>query len=396
MTSVTSVTLNDGYVLDNIFTDYPNATTFIFNKGTYNMNQVLHVTSPNIQFIGATNIPKDVHFMQLNSNMDGLAINANNFVMSGISVHVTYDNKIALTVANASNTNIHDCYFYGNSSSFSIYYAGKSVPQGAATLLTYYNDNLDSGNVFSGNVVYSLWTGDSIAFCLQQYGKFSSNIIRGGKLSIYLCKHTKVKNNKLYDSSTAGIYVSLPSYKLKIKKNIIKSSDQSGILIKKQLEHGDFLVTSAQISIKSNKIYNAIGNGIELNDCIDVNITNNLIDEVSQYGLYALRCTNINVYFNQLYQSKMIYWLETSSNCNVLMNQCFSIYPSLNVNLIKLVNGSNNNHITNNSVKGQFTVPQSDIISISSNSLNNTINNNSFEKYLTYDEDLEYKQEDDD
>jgi hypothetical protein len=391
---MTSITLNDGYTLDNIFTDYPTATTFIFNTGTYNMNQVLHITKPNIQFIGSSGVPKDVHFMQLNTNMDGLAIKADGFVMSGISIHNTYPGKIALTVANANNTNIHDCYIYGNSTTFSVYYAGKSVAQGPATLLSYYNNNLDSGNIFNKNVVYTDYTGDSIAFCLQKYGKFTSNIIRGGKVAVYMCQYTKVKNNKLYSSSTAGIFVSLPSYKIKIKKNVIKSSDQSSILIRKQVEHGDFLVTSAKITIKNNKIYNAIGNGIELNDCIDVYITNNLIDEPTQYGLYALRCNNITASFNNLREFKNSFWLESTSNCNIFMNQCFSMYPLESTNIVKIVNGSNNNKITNNVIKGQFTVPFSDIIGVSSNSLNNVINNNIFEKYLTYEEDLEYEQED--
>jgi len=341
--------------IDDIISANPYVSTFKFPAGNFYLTDILKIDINNITFIGMTSKSSDVHIFQNNDQKDGLDITANNFLMRYISVHVTYDNKIALTVADASNTSIQNCYFYGNKTTFSVYYAGpRTLTQGQSTINGYNNNKLDMNNTFTDNVIYSEWSGDCVSFSLQIKGLVNRNIIRGGKLAIYMCKKCTINNNIIYDSIGEGIHISLPSETLNIISNKIYECDTSGIKISNQLEHGSFVPKKCDITIKNNYIYDSKFNAIELNDTIGCVIVKNKLISTENFGIYVLRSTNVSTYENKISYFSVAIWLEGSSHCNIYKNLFMSVYPDEGSNVVKLTIDSNNNNIYDNLTKGHI------------------------------------------
>lgn len=349
------VTVNPSSFIDDIFTANPDILIFHFPDGNYYLTDILKVTVPNISFIGTSGNPKNVHIFQNNTLRDGLAINANNFNMQYISIHDSHDGKIALTVAGSSNNTVQNCYFYGNKTTFTIFYAGpKNLLEGVSTLNAYSSNNLDMNNVFKNNVVYSQWSGDCVSFSLQVNGIFNNNIIRGGKLAIYMCKKSNFTNNIIYDSINSGIHVSFPSHNLNIVSNKIYECDASGIKLSNQVEHGTFTTTPYNITIRNNYIYDAKVNAIELNDANKCTIRTNKFISSETYGIYALRCTNLTINNNKISYFQVAFWLEATTYCNLFQNTCMSVYPDEGQNVVKTTPDSNNNIVYDNNVYGKI------------------------------------------
>lgn len=381
----TIVLISPESTIDNIFTANPSGQTFKFAAGNYYITNILNISRPNVTFINTASDSRNVHIYQNNSSYDGLNVITNGFTMSYISVHVPYDNKIALIAASANNTTIKFCYFYGNSTGFTIYFAGpKTLTAGASTLNGYYTNNLDTGNIFTYNVVYSNWSGDCISFSLQLNGTFTYNIVRGGRVAIYMCKSTNVSSNTIYDSVTSGIDISLPSNSVTVRGNNIYQCFESGIKISNQLEHGTFVPTDYNILIDGNYIYDCSTNAIEFNDVQTSIVSNNTLISTDIYGMYLLRCKNLNIYNNKISYFVVGIWFEQSNLCNLHDNNFMSIYPGQGQNVIKFVT-SNTNTISNNNIKGKIIY---DLFSISSDSIGNNITNNPFYEFYSYSEEL--------
>lgn len=377
--------LTDGTNIDDLFTTYPNTTSFIFQNGNYYMTNILKIKIPNISFIGATS-SKYVHIFQTNPDRDGIAVSADNFTMKNISVHDTFDGRIPLTVANCDSSTVTGCYFYGSSTTFAIYYAGPKVATGQPTLDAYSSNNLDQKHNFSNNVVYSKWSGDAVSFSLQHNSVFSQNIIRGGKVAVYMCKKTKVHNNVIYDSTSNGLYISLPSHKVNITRNKIYECQDSAVKIANQQEHGPFTPTDYNLNISNNFIYDAQDYGMEINDLLTSTLTSNTITNTTNFGFYMLRCNNLNVSNNIIAYFTVAFWLEQSNNCTINANSLYGVYPFLGLEVSKLVTSTTNN-IINNSING-YIDPNN---FYGGDSVNlNTINNNNYSPYLDYNTELSF------
>ena len=384
--NLTTVFVNPGSNIDNIFTMNPTRNIFIFKKGNYYLTKVLHVTRPNIFFIGQSNNTSDVHIYQQDNTKDGIAVSANGFQMRYISLHDEYDYKVAFTCANVNDSIVEYCYFYGNKKTFSVFYAGpKILTEGQSTLDGYTNNVLDKNNIFRHNVVYSQWSGDSVSFSLQFNGLFTNNIIRGGKLAVYMCKKTTIKLNTIYDSIDSGIHISLPSENLHILRNKIYECKASGIKISNQGEHGAFTPKVYKIYIKYNIIYDSKSNAIELNDVINCVISYNKLVSSETFGIYALRSKNVKIHNNVLSYFKVAVWIESSSYVNVYSNYFMSVYPDQGDNLVKLSIDSNNNSLYDNKSEGivkyaKYIVPAT--------SLNNTTSNNIHSDFYSYENEI--------
>lgn len=349
-----SILVTPGATIDDILPANPDAIYFYFGAGNYYITDILKITRSNISFIGLTGNSKDVHIFQNNVNRDGINVISDGFIMKYISVHVPHDNRIALIVASASNTLIQYNYFYGNKTTFSIYYAGpRTLTVGQSTLDAYDGNLLDKKNYFQNNVVYSEWSGDCVSYSLQRNGKFTTNIIRGGKLAVYMCRSCTVTNNTIYDSINEGIHVSLPTHKVNITNNKIYECQAPGIKLSNQVEHGAFVATPYNINIKNNYIYDSKSNSIELNDALDCVISGNKLISSELYGIYMLRSNNIAISDNKISYFKVCVWVETSSNNEINNNTFLSVYPDEGNNIVKLTTDSNNNNIHDNTSMGK-------------------------------------------
>lgn len=381
-----SITLTAGTILDDLLILNPTINTFFLEDGEYFINKVLHIERPGVKIIGLTDASK-VHIKQLNLLKDGISVKfADNFEMRNVSVHVEHDDKVCFTVASCNNTKVENCYFYGNSNTFCVYYAGPStLIEGPNTIAAYVRNNLDNNNVFRRNVVYSKWSGDNISFSLQNRGLFTFNIIRGGKLAVYMCRNSWITCNRIYDSNTSGIFVSLPTHYTQIKYNILYECEDSAITVRNQVEHGSFNKTPYHLLIKDNYVYDSKDNSIELNDLHTATIDNNTFISTDIYGLYCLRCDNLKIINNKISEFKVAAWLESTSNCLLKNNNILSIFPNYGSNVIKLTNNSNNNIIEENVVSGRILY---DLVPASSDSIGTSIINNTTDPYYTYAEEL--------
>ena len=369
--------------IDNILIDNPTIDTFIFEPGMYYLTKILKITRPNVNFTGTTNA-KDIHIFQTNVNQDGINVISHFFYMSNISVHVEHPAYVALIVANAHNSIIENCYFYGNPTTFTVYYAGPSVNAGIDTINAYNNNNLDKSNIFRNNVVYSKWSGDSVSFSLQLNGTFFKNIIRGGKVAVYMCKRTTIRNNVIYDSTSHGVYLSLPSHNVTINKNKIYECANSAIIIKDQVEHGVFVPTPYNINISENFLYDAKFNGIEANNLITATLNNNKLLSSDNNGFYFLNCSDVRIISNTIAYFNVAFWLENTNNCTIDNNSVYSVYPSYGNNVVKFVN-SIDNTVSNSNINGTMATNTF----YGGNTVNNnTISNDIYNQYYSYNNEL--------
>lgn len=372
------INVNPGNI-DNIIIDNPDVTDFFFIDGVYFLTKKLLINKPYISFGGTS--AKKVHIIQNNPDQDGFDIEADYFKMYDISLHVTHPGRVTIVFADCNNTSVSNCFFYGSPDTFTIFYAGPQIKAGIDTLNAYNENRLDSGNKFYKNTIYSKWSGDAVSFSLQKNGLVQSNIIRGGKFAIYMCNDVKVANNTIYDSTSHGIFVSLPSHNIDIVKNNIYECTNSGITIKNQLEHGEFNSSPYYITILKNKIYDMSFHGVEINDGININIENNTIMSKYNTTIYAQNSSQLTIINNQLAYFKYGVRILNSNNISTVNNDMLSIFPYTCKTFINF-SGSSEITISDNILKGLYITNTVDIV----NSLNVEINNNTEENYYDYQE----------
>lgn len=367
--------------IDAILTENSKYNTFQFAKGTYNISIILKIDRVGISFLGTR--AEEVHIIQTNAEQDGLVIKSNGFQIKNISIHNVHDGKVALVYAGCNNTNAQDCYVYGNATTFSIFYAGPDIKAGEETLRAYSSGNINSGNNFINNVVYSKWSGDSVSFSLQKNFQFKNNIIRGGKIAIYMCNRGKIVNNIIYDSTSEGIFVSLPSHNLSISRNRIYECTNSGIRVANQLEHGSFVPSKYDISIEQNFIYDTKTNAIEVTDGNNMIINNNKLIGSDSNGLYIVRTHDIKITNNKISYFVIAVILFEVDGSVVMDNNFFSVYPFDCKKIMQLIN-SNNNKVIDNVIKGNIVEAMFELI----NSSNNIFDNNVLERFYSKDEEM--------
>jgi hypothetical protein len=373
--------VNIEYV-NNVIIDNPNITTFVFKKGFYFMNNKMLIDRPDIKIYGED--AESTHIIQV-GEFDGLDVEGNGFKMKNISIHVEKDYKVALSVAGVNNSVVNKCYFYGNTKTFTIFYAGPKINAGQQTIASYTNSNLDDGNKFINNVVYTLWTGDCVSFSLQINGLFENNIIRGGKLALYMCKNTKVTNNNIFDSIGSGIHISLPSHDIDITKNKIYECTEANIKINNQGEHGVFQKSDYNINILDNFMYDTDYIAIEMNNGCAININNNTMIGTDKSAFYCLNSDNIVMNDNKLVGFSIGIELLNATNCVINKNQFYSIYPNETTHFVSEQLVNTQNRIVNNIIKGRFT---SNELFKNQNIIDNIYDNNKYEKYYNRKEEL--------
>jgi hypothetical protein len=374
-------TLVPGSNLDNIFVDHPDTKMFIFPPGDYYITKILRIDQNNIFFTGYSREASDVHIWQQTPDKDGIVIqNVNHVFIRFISIHVTGSNKIALNVSNSHDINIEYNNFFGNKDYFTIFFSGPIVSAGENTILAYETSALDSNNCFMNNIIYSSWSGDNVSISLQINCRVFNNIIRGGRLAIYMCRDTFILGNTIFDSTTEGVFVSLPSHNINIDSNTIYECASSAIKVSNQVEHGIFTHTPYNIHVNKNTIYDAHHNGIEMNDAEMVFITENNLVGTDNFASYFLSCSNIHLTNNLLSYFIEGVWAENSHDIFVENNKFNSVYPDNAAHGVWSNDISSNITVTNNSFNGQYTT--NEIIDVKTET--KTIENNTITKWYNY------------
>lgn len=341
--------------LDNLLTRHPHVDNFFFEPGVYTLTKPLVIDRENVVLAGLHAAP-DVHIKQTTVDNDALVIRASRVSVHHLSIHCENGNGIAVTHSDVSWTSVEHCHIYGSETYFAVYIAGKTLPPGEGTLQGYANGDLDAYNVFDNNIVYSKWSGDAISFSLQKYGSVRNNVVRGGQFSIYMVRDCIVSNNHVYDSSSYGIGISLPSHDLVVSNNHIEKCQSSGIALRPQLEHGEFAKESYRIDVKNNIIENVAYLGIEVTDSIDVNVVSNYVRRPKDTAIYVLRSENVVVADNRLsYFPKGIMLDVGTSQVTVKLNRLFSIYPDEAVFGVWMEVDTSNNSIVQNSLYGRYS-----------------------------------------
>ena len=97
--------------------------------------------------------------------------------------------QAALVVANASNVAIRRIVAIGSESVFAIFFAGRDVTAGQASLDNFASrTEMDTNNSMTDSVVSSPWTGDSLSFSLQYLGTLTNNTVINGRRILFLHK----------------------------------------------------------------------------------------------------------------------------------------------------------------------------------------------------------------
>lgn len=311
--------------LDDILTKYEFSTFFLIKPGNYTITKNFVIDRDNINIFGETSDPGDVLIQQITPGMDGIVINADHITLKNVSVKVDNGENVCLSHYDSNYSNIQNCHFYGSDTHFTIFFAGPSdLEMGESTVNGYFNDNLDMYNIFDNNIIFTRWNGDAISISLQKYCSFRGNIVRGGKVAVYMCKNTLVTLNQIYDSTSEGIFVSLPSHDLTISHNKIRKCENAGISMRPQVEHGPTLMEDYRIDIRDNIIINSGFIGIELNSVQLCTIKNNYVNKTKLSGIYLLNNDNCTIDDNELFEPNRGIFVDSSDFVTITNNEIIS------------------------------------------------------------------------
>lgn len=338
-----------------MFLDQVSLRKVIFRKGIYVLDRPITITQSYIEIVSENDDPNDVTIIGNSPNSHLLVLsNCHHVTVRGLTFKAEEDASICLTIESSHHTLVEYCRFFGGDDHFTVYYAGPKLAAGTATLAAYQNGQLDAHNVFTNNVVYSTWNGDALAFSLQKDGEVSNNVCRGGKIAIYMVVNCDVFYNRVIASHSHGIVVSLPTHNTRVYGNYIREPTSSGITIMSQLEHGDFEKTPNYNKIEKNHIEISKHHGIEIVDSIDTEISNNIVKNSSDVGVYLYRSSGCHIANNQISGSTTGILIDVDTNSNVVeLNTIASYPPKISSRAVFLLTDTINNLIQSNLVTGE-------------------------------------------
>ena len=206
--------------IDDLLDKYTDVNTFYFEDGEYELTKTLIINREGIRMVGLGENAGLVKIKQTSITDSVISISADNFGMEYITVDGESTDGICLNHGNAEWTTIEKCYFYGNATGHTVYFGGPHYDSGTTSAIDLFqNDGLNKYNTFNNNVIYTKEGGVSLSFNMQQDGSIRDNIIRGGKISIYLIKNVLVTHNYIHDSSEQGMSISTPIQNVSIYNN---------------------------------------------------------------------------------------------------------------------------------------------------------------------------------
>ncbi|GFH61516.1 hypothetical protein CTEN210_17992 [Chaetoceros tenuissimus] len=220
------------------------------------------------------------------------------------------DNPIyeAFGVFGSNNCTLHDCIVFGSNHMFAVFFAGPYVDAGQPTIDAFEAGQLDSGNVMEGNYVREYSKLDIVSFSLQKNGAVRNNVVEGGVISFFMNRNSECIGNRIENSMTQGIFVSVPAEQNLIKKNVIFNSTAAGIKVAIQVDHnnadGNSLTPNDYrakgIVINKNKIRSSNYLGIEAANTFKAKVKSNVIRNIGLSGIYLLRADNTTISRNKI------------------------------------------------------------------------------------------------
>lgn len=127
----------------------------------------------------------DAAISQSNSVVDCIVIRdvAAGVTVSDLAVDARAG-QVALVVANASNVAVTRTNIYGSASAFAVFFAGRKVGAGQASLVNFASrTEMDTNNSISDSIISSPWAGGSLSFFLQYLGAVTNNTVINGKIA---------------------------------------------------------------------------------------------------------------------------------------------------------------------------------------------------------------------
>lgn len=357
--------------LDNIFSVYSDVACFYLEKGDYTLTKELEIVSDNIKLIGLTDNPDDVKIRQLTNNKNVLHVRANNASIQNISFYASQGDSVCLSQRNSNWINIEDSIFYGNDTAYSVIFSGSQ--QNSNVIDAYKNNEFSLNNIFDNNIVYSL-CGLCISISFQNYISVRDNLFRGGKLEQFLNRSSIFTHNIFHNSSSHGIFISLPSNDITINNNFIKNTTEASIKVNLSNDYLSEKDTITGIVIENNLIVDCKYIGIEVVNSNNINIGNNILKWIGEFGVFFLSTVNSSISANNIIQSRRGIHIDNSCDNNLLLgNNIHSIYTSISEHAIALEATTLNNTISNNNIYGEYSSVAIKNISDSNTESNNTI-----------------------
>jgi hypothetical protein len=167
---------------------------------------------------------------------------------------------------------------------------------------------------FNNSFLKSLFSSPDPKSPLQKDEFVNGNTINGGLIALFLDRNVTCANNTLNSPNAQGIFLSLPSYDVTIKNNIILNSISTAITVKLQTDHKDEnnepllddSYRSSGILIVGNKIENARNHGIAVNNLTYSVIKDNVVNSTDFNGIYLLQSDHLLVTKNQVTNAALV------------------------------------------------------------------------------------------
>lgn len=279
--------------------------TFYLTPGKYYITNPISIKNKKyINLLGKNDINdvvNQIEIIQIIPHTNTVQIeNCEYITLRNITLIASQGRSISLCISNSNNNEINNCRFINTNPYFCVYYSGPELNIGKHTMKEYKNNNLDKNNIFCHNIIHSNWEGDCVTFALQKNGRIFDNIIKRGKIALYMITDCLINYNYIFDSLSHGIICSLPSKNVNISYNYIRNTKSAGINVMMQLEHGNFSAFDYNIIIKNNNIVDSKYIGIEVSNGISIDINNNKIVNPSCSGIYLLKSSKCNVLKNHI------------------------------------------------------------------------------------------------
>ncbi|MBO9702127.1 MAG: right-handed parallel beta-helix repeat-containing protein [Sporocytophaga sp.] len=234
--------------------------------------------------------------------------------------------------------------------------------------------NFTDGFVVKNNIINKFSTG--LASTTNKNGIIQDNTISENNGGMYLTsmEDLQIKNNIISNNKISGLtFAILPGAQV---KNIIiegNTIENNGYPTQSSISHGIQVVNNGNISnfqILKNRISGNFNHGIELNQCQNLEIRENVITSNQADGINLSYSTLITIIGNRI---------GVDQNNNVLGNQGFGINLAYSSSNIKIGLENSRNIIKNNSLGGISVKGEKNNIAyntISNNNSGNAIFNN--------------------
>ncbi|GFH61517.1 hypothetical protein CTEN210_17993 [Chaetoceros tenuissimus] len=302
----------------------------------------------------------------------------------------------AFGVFGSNNCTLLDCLIYGSNHMFAVFFAGPYVDAGKPTIDAFEAGDLDSGNVMEGNYVREYSKLDIVSFSLQKNGVVRNNVVEGGVISFFMTRDSECIGNRIENSMTQGIFVSVPADQNLILNNTVINSAAARIKVAIQVDHvvdpdADHKVSLTPTSyrakgivINKNRIQSSNFFGIEMTNTVKAKVESNSILNSALSGIYLLRVDETTLSKNSILHFGKECFDENFSKFNagiwgdyktkssdISFNKIIASNKVCAVNAIRINNDGTqvNNKVKCNKILGKYEGDEIDVTESSGNKM---------------------------